>query len=274
MAVAAWSCVQPVSLTSRPAFASETPPATTTAMRRLPQAFWRAQSVLRPPRAVAAPPDDRTRAQPRRSNALATRSTARRSFALLRTSSDARWKHITASLPAASISVAVAASSILPSAPRQPSANPRQPTLLNSRTSLTMSRSSSSVYTKSPLRMRTKATTSAASSSAARTSAGEGVRPPQCSDARAQISTRKAPPLTALRTLSRLSQHASKTIAGAGGLSVGSSTSHAGWFSSAIRPSQSSDAAAAPRTGTACLRPPRPHSSNRFGQGSSGDHQR
>ena len=39
---------------------------------------------------VAAPPDDRTRAQPRRSNALATRSTARRSFALLRTSSDAR----------------------------------------------------------------------------------------------------------------------------------------------------------------------------------------
>ena len=127
------------------------------------------------------------------------------------------------------------------SPPRQPNAKPRQPTARSSRTSLTMSRSSSSVYTKSPLRMRTKATTSAASASAARTSAGEGVRPPQCSDARAQISTRSAPPLTAFRTLSRLSQQASRTTHGACGVSSASacgvssaSTSHAGCSSSAM----------------------------------------
>jgi hypothetical protein len=119
------------------------------------------------------------------------------------------------------------------SAPRQPNAKPRQPTLLNSRTSLTMSRSSSSVYTKSPLLTRTRATTSAASASAARTSVGDGVRPPTCNDDRAQISTRKAPPLTALRTLSRLSQQASRTTHGACGVSS-ASTSHAGWFSSAM----------------------------------------
>ena len=119
------------------------------------------------------------------------------------------------------------------SAPRQPNAKPRQPTLRSVCTSLTMSRSSSSVYTKSPLLTRTRATTSAASASAARTSVGDGVRPPTCNDDRAQTSTRRAPPLTALRTLSRLSQHASRMTAGAaGGLSVGSSTSHAGCSSS------------------------------------------